>query len=303
MLKNFLIRPFKWDDLEVLSDLISAINEVPYIKSKSQMEDFKRSLSGPWQKPERDIFIAECESSAIGYVSLELESDTGRAIANGGVHPNFRRQKIGSALLKYATSHSSKLGLSLFQLDLPDSSTNAIGFCKSNGFEHVRTHIHLSLGKSVNLSYSLDHKYNIRGMLESDIESITSVQNLAFSGTWGFQENTVEDIRYRIKERHIPPADHLDIIETLDGELLGYCWSLLKQSGEVGTIGMVGIRPKAQGEGLGRAITSTGVKWLIENQANPIHITVDAENYPAVNLYKSIGFEPEWESFWYQKII
>ena len=66
---------------------------------------------------------------------------------------------------------------------------------------------------------------------------------------------------------------------------------------------MVGIWSDGQGEGLGRAIRSTVVKLLIENQANPIHITVDAENHPAVNLYKSIGFEPEWESFWYQKII
>lgn len=302
-MKKITIRSFNWDDLEEYNKLISIINEQPLADSKNDIQNLKRSISGPWQFPERDIFFAAVDDNLVGFISLILEKGTGRAIASGGVDPKFRRQKIGTTLLEHAISHSYNLGQSWFQMDIPENLKHSMAFCKSHRFEHVRTHTHLSLGNSINLSYSLNAEYKIRHMMESDIEGLTQVQNLAFAGTWGFQENTSEEVKYRITQRHLPPPDHVDIVESLDGEIVGYCWSEHGLSGEPGAIGMVGINPKIQGKGLGRAITAAGLKWLINSKANPINITVDSENLPAVNLYKSLGFEPKWESYWFQKDI
>jgi mycothiol synthase len=63
---------------------------------------------------------------------------------------------------------------------------------------------------------------------------------------------------------------------------------------------MVGIRPDLQGRGLGRVVTAAGLDHLVDVGATPIDITVDSANTPAVKLYESLGFTPEWRSFWYE---
>ncbi|MDE2766082.1 MAG: GNAT family N-acetyltransferase, partial [Chloroflexota bacterium] len=139
----------------------------------------------------------------------------------------------------------------------------------------------------------------VRPLRREDVPELTEVQNVAFTGSWGYCPNTPEQLDYRIYEL---PLDHPDDIIVVEegGRMLGYCWAQRRGRGEPGVVGMVGVRPEVQGRGVGWAATAAALELLTEADARPITITVDEANTPAVSLYRALGFETAWRSVWYR---
>ena len=53
---------------------------------------------------------------------------------------------------------------------------------------------------------------------------------------------------------------------------------------------MVGVTPAAQGMGLGKALTVAGIKHLQDHGLHAVMLYTDADNTPAVSLYRRLGF-------------
>jgi mycothiol synthase len=53
---------------------------------------------------------------------------------------------------------------------------------------------------------------------------------------------------------------------------------------------VVAVAPGAQGLGLGRALVVDGLVRLQEAGADKIFLYVDADNHPAIHLYRDLGF-------------
>ena len=73
-----------------------------------------------------------------------------------------------------------------------------------------------------------------------------------------------------------------------DGEIIAYCW--LKVEDEIGEFYVVGVDPDRQGEGLGRRLMDAGFARLAERNIHTAALYVEADNAPAVGLYRSLGF-------------
>lgn len=58
---------------------------------------------------------------------------------------------------------------------------------------------------------------------------------------------------------------------------------------------MVGVVPEAQGRGLGRLLTVAGIRHLQRQGVDAVMLYVDADNAPAVNLYRALGFS-RWDT-------
>ncbi|HEY9477042.1 MAG TPA: mycothiol synthase [Microbacteriaceae bacterium] len=71
-------------------------------------------------------------------------------------------------------------------------------------------------------------------------------------------------------------------------ELAGFCW--LKVDGELGEFYAVGIAPDRQGHGLGRVLVEAGLARLAARGIRTANLYVEADNEPAVRLYRSFGF-------------
>jgi len=52
----------------------------------------------------------------------------------------------------------------------------------------------------------------------------------------------------------------------------------------------VGVAPAAQGMGLGKALTVAGIRYLHDQGLHAVMLYTDADNAPAVSLYRSLGF-------------
>jgi mycothiol synthase len=71
-------------------------------------------------------------------------------------------------------------------------------------------------------------------------------------------------------------------------ELIGFCW--LKVEGDIGEFYAVGIAPHRQGEGLGRVLVEAGFARLAARGIRTASLYVEADNEPALRLYRSFGF-------------
>jgi len=98
----------------------------------------------------------------------------------------------------------------------------------------------------------------------------------------------------RTAEEWFDPAGFL-VAETPDGDgLAGFHWTKVHPAppGEspVGEVYVIGVDPSAQGTGLGRQLLSAGLQHLRTRGAGEVVLYVEADNVPAVRLYRSFGF-------------
>ncbi len=120
-----------------------------------------------------------------------------------------------------------------------------------------------------------------------DEEAWLAVNNAAFAwhpeqGGW-----TLADVRDREAEDWFD-ADGFLLLEE-DGDLLGSCWTKVHADTGLGEIYVISVHPDATGRGLGRALTVAGLEHLATRVEDGM-LYVDAENTPAVALYRSLGF-------------
>ncbi|MEU6228683.1 mycothiol synthase [Streptomyces sp. NPDC047042] len=76
-----------------------------------------------------------------------------------------------------------------------------------------------------------------------------------------------------------------------EGELIGFHWTKTHATERLGEVYVIGLSPDAQGGGLGRALTTIGLRHLAERGLPTAMLYVDADNAAAVSLYERLGFE------------
>jgi len=94
-------------------------------------------------KPENIIFVAEIDAAAVGYIYAEImrRDETPFTFAHVmmhihhiGVHPDFREQDVGEALLDAIRAAAAQHKIELVTLDVWSFNTNARAFFRRNGF-------------------------------------------------------------------------------------------------------------------------------------------------------------------------
>ncbi|MFJ2774053.1 mycothiol synthase [Streptomyces sp. NPDC087300] len=74
------------------------------------------------------------------------------------------------------------------------------------------------------------------------------------------------------------------------GELVGFHWTKVHAAEGLGEVYVVGVRPGVQGGGLGKALTTTGLRHLAGQGLPTAMLYVDADNKAAVSVYERLGF-------------
>ena len=75
-----------------------------------------------------------------------------------------------------------------------------------------------------------------------------------------------------------------------DGVLAGFHWTKIHADEGLGEVYVVGVAPDAQGSGLGKALTTTGLAHLAAQGLPTAMLYVDADNEAARRLYDRLGF-------------
>ena len=97
---------------------------------------------------------------------------------------------------------------------------------------------------------------------------------------------TRADLDERVAQPWFDPAGFF--LAERDGALVGFHWTKVQDG--VGEVYVVGVSPRAQGGGLGRLLTLTGLQHLASRGLDEVLLYVEADNAPAVAVYGRLGF-------------
>ncbi|AUG79043.1 mycothiol acetyltransferase [Kitasatospora sp. MMS16-BH015] len=106
-------------------------------------------------------------------------------------------------------------------------------------------------------------------------------------GAW-----TEQDLADRVAEPWFDPEGFFLAVrgEGAAERVVGFHWTKVHPEG-LGEVYVVGVDPAEQGNGLGRALTAIGLRYLAqERKQETVMLYVDADNAAAVRVYERLGF-------------
>ncbi len=265
--------------------------------------DAKDYLGQPNLRPLRDCFIISEKGKAVGYGLVVPELSIGRAVIEWGVAPSRERVELGEALLARSLSHAKSLGAKAAHLSAQGHDREAAYLYKKLGFTHVKSQwqMRLDVKRWKAPVKAKQTEMEVRQLQPGEEPLVTTIQNRAFGGSWGFAPNVPTELHYRLRMRGSKVQDAL-ILES-KGAPAAYCWTRVNKGkdGAVGIIWMIGVDPAYRGQGLGRAMLDASIADLKRRGATAVELTVYADNTPAVELYKAVGFTRIYDIDWWEK--
>ncbi|MFE7973809.1 mycothiol synthase [Streptomyces shenzhenensis] len=99
---------------------------------------------------------------------------------------------------------------------------------------------------------------------------------------------TQRDLDDRTSEPWFDPAGFF--LAERAGQLVGFHWTKAHAEEQLGEVYVLGVAPGAQGGGLGKALTTVGLRHLAAQGLPTAMLYVDADNTAAVSVYERLGF-------------
>jgi len=128
-------------------------------------------------------------------------------------------------------------------------------------------------------------------VIGQDEQDWIDVNNRAFA--WHREQSgwTMEMVRERQTEEWFDPDGFR--VHEIDGAIAAFCWTKVHddETPPAGEVFVIAVDPEFHGRGLGRALTLAGYQHLEAQGITRGILYVDADNTPAVTLYRDLGLE------------
>ena len=302
----YIIRNYRTQDFDKLVQLGVEVQELGKTWCLISPLDLIESVGQPNHSFKNKLLIVESAGEIVGYADVRPELNIGRVVLRWLVHPKHCRRGLAVKLIDRAISRTRELGIMTIHVNISQDSLMAKQLLTKMGFAFVRRFLELRLDLSKTPLPEISQICpRCRPLQPGEEERLTQLQNRSFTGSWGYNANTVEGIIYCI---YLPNCSPEDIILAFDSDKpIGYCWTRInfwknKTSGEgAGRIYMLGVDPDYRGRGLGRQILLVGLSYLKSKGLRVVELTMDSENKVACALYKSVGFNLWTSSLWHEK--
>jgi mycothiol synthase len=293
------VRTFTWNDLPALLEFIGKVQAQTEQDRKFMKQIFKETLGLPGLEPQENCLLLEEGGQIQGGCLIFPEPPISRAVLALDVAPDIEGGPLERQLLRRAIQRCRELGAQVAHICLaPDSLRSEL--VESEGFHLARVYWDMVCQQEEVPEAEPPAGFTIRSFQPGDAQALTEVQNAAFTGSWGFSPNTVEQIQHRSSMSN---TSHEGILFLVDGNrIAGYCWTCISPSnGKTrGIIGMIGVSPDYRGLGVSRPILSASMEYLKSAGVDDIGLHVDGNNIPAIRLYTSMGFNKVGELHWYE---
>ncbi|GAB3306438.1 mycothiol synthase [Epidermidibacterium keratini] len=257
--------------------------------------------SAPW----RHVIARASDGTLAGYAIVDPSGDDPEAEIV--VNPDHRRGGVGHGLIRQIREIAGGRPALVWSHGTSDGSQL---FAAQQHAEATRILWQLRRPSSPLPDSEPSSSVRIRAFEPGDEQRWVELNAAAFAhhpeqGSW-----TLDDLRAREREPWFDPAGFL-IAEATDqgaggvpaGDIAGFHWtkihgpsteqlaadpSLAREA--LGEVYVVGVDPRAQGLGLGKALTIAGVAHLQDLGIPEVLLYVDDSNTAAVEMYRALGF-------------
>jgi len=156
----------------------------------------------------------------------------------------------------------------------------------SSGFELKQIIILLELLNENIKMFSVPYGVRIRPMQDADLPAVAEVDFSAFGQFWHNTESALQRARLQCASA--------TIAEDASG-VIGYQLSTRNMLGA--HLARLGVRPEAQGRGVGSALVSNLIQSLGTGELGRLSVNTQSDNVTSLSLYKKLGFVRTGEHF------
>lgn len=241
--------------------------------------------------PDEDSDPATGEDLA-GFAVVVEEAD-GTGVLEIAVHPSYRNQGVADRLVRTLKSSRGFDGLRAWSHGNHEAAAK---LAARYGYGPVRElwKMRLSTAAAELPDVVLPDGVALRAFVPGkDEDAWLAANRAAFAHHPEQGSMTRADLEARMAEPWFDPAGFL-LAEDREGQLLGFHWTKVHprhgSHPAIGEVYVVGVTPAAQGMGLGKALTVAGIRHLQQQGLHAVMLYTDADNAPAVSLYRGLGF-------------
>jgi mycothiol synthase len=302
---DYIIRNYRASDFDDFVRLKAqeAISS-PADRDVLSPQTVRQYLERPNYSPEDNIFIVEIDGNLIAYLDILPEPIIARTVLNCFVHHEHRRKGLATILFDNALRRSGEIGAKVAHVNIRKKNEVARKVLSRLGFRLIRRSLELRIELD-KASLSQNTTCPVRHLQAGEESKLTEIQNRSFTGTWGFNPNTEEEIRYAISIGNSTPQEILLACE--EDKPIGYCWTRIEHRAgsntdeTIGRIFMIGVDPDYRGREVGKNVLLAGLAHLKNKGIRVAELTVDSKNRSARKLYRSVGFKTHDINLWYEK--
>jgi mycothiol synthase len=243
---------------------------------------------------EATLFVAETADAEPAVVAFAVVHAGGRtqepADMNLVVTPEYRRRRVGTTLGRAVVADFAGTPLVAWS---HGNHPGASALARTLGFERVRDLwvMRRPLDDSLPPLRPIDG-VDVRTFRpgEDDADWLR-VNAEAFAHHPEQGRMTQADLDARMAEDWFDPAGFFLAVSASDGALLGFHWTKVHAADPPhGEVYVVGVSPVAQGSGLGKLLTLTGLHHLRAQGLGEVILYVESDNAAAVAVYEGLGF-------------
>jgi mycothiol synthase len=280
-------QPLDVDDVRALLRAALTADGVRPVSEDAELRLQHRTPGG------HDLVVRSPDGGLAGYARLD------DGVAELVVHPRFRRQGFGAALLDQLLDLAGDGQLSIWAHgDLPGSAE----LLAARGFRRARVLLQMRrdlAGVDADPRPALPDDVRVEAFRPGrDEEAWLRVNARAFA--WHPEQGRMSraDLELREAEPWFDPHGFLMAWRgdpDDGGQLLGSHWTKVHPPGDagdeaIGEVYVLGVDPDAQGMSLGRALTDLGLAHLRNLGLQEVLLYVEEDNTAAVRLYEGRGF-------------
>jgi mycothiol synthase len=277
------------------SDGNPSISEQTLISMRAGDSSEHKLLTLALYAPDEDSDPSSGQDLA-GFAAV-VEQPDGTGVVEIAVHPSYRNQGVADRLVGALQDRRGFGGLNAWSHGNHEAAAD---LAARYGYVPVRElwKMRMTTAAADLPDVVLPDGVTIRAFVPGQDEDAWLAANRAAFAHHPEQGSlTRADLDARMAESWFDPAGFLLAVDG-DGRLLGYHWTKVHPRHgahpAIGEIYVVGVTPEAQGSGLGKALTVAGIKHLQALGLHAVMLYVDADNAPAVALYRRLGFS-RWD--------
>lgn len=303
------------DDLEGMMDVyVRSRRGLPFERPPSADEMRLFTLGDPSFRPEGS-WIVRSGGAPVAYAFVLVEDNRLSAGLDDAyiefeVVPEARGRGLEESLVSRCTEYIKSRGVGKGRSRVVDVESWRLAVLSSVGFKDAyRVFTLVRKGRAPVPEVPLPEGVTVvrRPCKECGDEELTRIVeafNDSFKDHLSFAP---EDPQKFIRYRDVGQDPEIISIAMAGDDIAGLCLSDVskvyneRNGTKWGWVGVLGVRQRYRRRGLGRFLLADGMRWILEQGMDTIHIGVFAKNENALGLYLSVGFEKERESFWYEK--
>ena len=309
------VQPFAEDRLDdMIHVLARARANDKHERRMTRDEARQYTVLDPDFDPEGAWFVT-ADGKTVGFGSALVEKtriEAGRddAWVDFDVVPEQEWNGVEQTLLDQALKYLSLRGVGKAMTRTLATDEKRKAFLSSNSFDEVyRIYTLLRSGRQsvpeplVPTPYRLE-RWDLVDCSDQQLMAVTDALNDSFTDHLNFAPERPE----RMLNMRDCKGDPFAITVAFQGdEIAGLAWSEFSQEYNrqkhlnVGWVAVIGVRPSHRRIGLGKALLSDGIRWLLDKGADTVYLGVFAKNEKALRLYRDFGFEKERESIIYTR--